>query len=156
MQVAVSSAYFSIYTFDDPFSEERNHTLIQRIIEAIVTITTLWFLFIECLELSAEKLHHFSSLTTFIDFTSIMTNLLIVVNEILERSLIDPELKPYIVAYAVFSLWFRAFYWMRVFGRPAFFILLIKRTLYGILPFMMLVVIILLLFANVLYIFDLA
>ena len=58
------------------------------------------------------------------------------------------------MAYAVFCLWFRAFYWMRVFERPAFFILLIKRTFFGIIPFMILLFIILFLSTNVLYIFN--
>ena len=43
---------------------------------------------------------------------------------------------------------------MRVFERPAFFILLIKRTLFGIIPFMILLFIILTLFTNILFIFN--
>ena len=43
---------------------------------------------------------------------------------------------------------------MRVFERPAFFILLIKRTLFGIIPFMILLFIILGLFTNMLFVFN--
>ena len=43
---------------------------------------------------------------------------------------------------------------MRIFNQPAFFILLIKRTIFGILPFMLLIFIIIGLFTNALYVLN--
>ena len=76
------------------------------------------------------------------------------INELNERETIKYEYTPLIVAYAIFCLWYRAFYWMRVFERPAFFILLIKRTFFGIIPFMILLFIILGMFTNMLFVFN--
>ena len=43
---------------------------------------------------------------------------------------------------------------MRIFNRPAFFILLIRRTIFGILPFMLLLFIIIGLFTNTFYVLN--
>ena len=88
------------------------------------------------------------------DYTSIGTTFVILANEIFKRDLLSAGLKTFIVAYTIACLWLKAFYWMRVFERPAFFVLLIKETLIGILPFMILLFIVLVLFANILYIYD--
>ena len=104
--------------------------------------------------------------------TSILVNFIILANEISGRYIFDPNvnifdeitgerktntiLYSFMIACAVACLWYRAFYWMRVFERPAFFILLIKETLIGILPFLTLIGIILVLFSNVIYVFNMS
>ena len=45
---------------------------------------------------------------------------------------------------------------MRVFEKPAFFVLLIKETMFGIIPFMVLLIIIMTLFTNVIYVFNMS
>ena len=45
---------------------------------------------------------------------------------------------------------------MRVFESSAFFIILIKKTLNGIVPFMMLCIVVIVLFANMLYIYNIS
>ena len=69
--------------------------------------------------------------------TSIVANFTIIGNELCEEFLgtgfLNNGLKTFVVAVAVICLWFKGFYWMRVFEQPAFFMLLIKRTLTDIL-----------------------
>ena len=71
-----------------------------------------------------------------------------------EREFLSTGFETFAVAYTIACLWIKAFYWMRVFERPAFFVLLIKETLIGIIPFMILLLIVLVLFANILYIYN--
>ena len=92
--------------------------------------------------------------TNFYDLVSIIANYAILVNEILERKLFSIISTPYIVAVAVLLIWLRFFYWLRVFERPAFFIHLITETIYGTFSFLFLMTVLLLLFANVLYVFN--
>ena len=90
------------------------------------------------------------------DYTSILMNILIVINEIFDRKILNPKLKMFMIVIALTCLWLRAFYWMRVFEMPAFYILLIKETLIDILPFMLLITMILMLFTNVLYVLNMS
>ena len=120
---------------------------------------SLYFLFIECLQFKelynrGEWQHYFLSLTNFVDYSSVIINFAIISNEALERRFFSSNELPSIVAYAVFCLWFRAFYWMRIFEGSAFFIILIKKTLIGIVPFLILCIVVVVLFANILYIFN--
>lgn len=88
------------------------------------------------------------------DITSICTNYLIVLDEAKNREVFDSEVKTLIVAIAILCLWFRLFYWMRIFEKPAYFILMISKTLSHIVSFLILLAIILLLFANMLYVIN--
>ena len=83
-----------------------------------------------------------------------IANFAVLYNELKNREIFSYEVKFILVAYAVLYQWYSTFYWMRVFKRPAFFILLIKRTFWGIIPFMVLLFIILGLFTNILYLFN--
>ena len=85
---------------------------------------------------------------------SITSNLVILTNEFFERKFFSIISTPYIVAVAILMIWWRFYYWLRVFERPAFFIHLIEETGYGTLPFLFLMAVLLLLFANVLYVFN--
>ena len=100
------------------------------------------------------RIKYFYSSTNLIDISGICANYVIVFNEIFGREFFSNDFKTYLIVLAVFCLWFRAFYWMRVFERPALLILLIRRTLTHILPFMVLLFIILLLFTNMLYVLN--
>ena len=55
---------------------------------------------------------------------------------------------------AIAFIWYRNFYWMRLFEEPAFFMGLVMKTLYGIIPFTIFLVMLLMAFSNVLYIVD--
>ena len=155
IQIATSLFYFSLYVL----REDQEISWMNYLLQVIVIIMSLYFLFIECLQFKdfherGKRRHYFYSFTNFVDYTSVFTNLAIILNENLKRQLIGIKTLPYFVSYAVFCLWFRAFYWMRVFESSAFFIILIKKTLSGIRPFLILCIVIVVLFANILYIFN--
>ena len=135
-------------------------TIVDTILAASVALLTTYFFFIDIHQLWSLNISYFYSIANIVDITSFMTIFAIIGNEMseeyLDKSFISGEIKPFVVAAAVCSLWFKAFDWMRVFRQPAFFILLIRQTLYDILSFLLLVAIIIMFFANWLYIFNMS
>ena len=59
-----------------------------------------------------------------------------------------------LVTLAVFLMWIKAFYWMRLFGSTSFYIKLIRETLYDIRYFLILFIAILMSFGNCLLIMN--
>ena len=59
-----------------------------------------------------------------------------------------------LVTSAVFIMWIKAFYWMRLFGSTSFYIKLIRETLYDIRYFLILFVAILMSFGNCLLVMN--
>ena len=55
---------------------------------------------------------------------------------------------------AVIFVWYKVFYWMRLFTNTAFFINLLTKTLKGIIPFTVMLLILLMMFSNVLFILN--
>lgn len=66
------------------------------------------------------------------------------------------EVKPYLLSVCMFLLWYRSFYWMRVFEKPAFYILLIQETINDILPFIFLCILALVGFSNLIHVFKIS
>ena len=54
----------------------------------------------------------------------------------------------------VFAVWYKIFYWMRLFEEPAFFMNLLYKTLFGIVPFTFMSLILLLMYSNMIYIMN--
>ena len=152
LQVASSVTYFNFIALN----ENPDRTFFYWLLEFIVLLTTIYFLVIEFFQMKTQKLKYLYGTTNIIDYSQIVTNILIVINEIKDRNLFSQDAKSYIIAGAVLCLWIRTFYWMRVFKRPAFFILLIKKTLSGIGPFLTLLGIIIVLFSNILFVLNVA
>ena len=149
----MSLVYFSLYAL----REDPEISWINFLLQVIVTIMSLYFMFIEYLQFKHfEEKRHYLSFTNLVDFTSVIVNLVIVLNEAFARQLISAIALPSFVACAVFCLWFRAFYWSRVFESFAFYYILIKKTLTDIIPFMMLCILVIALFANMLYIYNIS
>ena len=95
-----------------------------------------------------------SSLTNFIEGFSALLNIFLVLNEIFERQLVEDSQLKFFALLAIAFIWYRNFYWMRLFEEPAFFMGLVMKTLYGIIPFTIFLVMLLMAFSNVLYIVD--
>ena len=57
--------------------------------------------------------------------------------------------------FALAFVWYKVFYWMRLFKDPAFFMNLLTRTLGDIVPFMLMISILIMMFSNVIYILNL-
>ena len=74
------------------------------------------------------------------------------VKEELEKS--KKEVNRGIAAFGVVLMWFKAFYWLRIFTGTSFYVRLIRDTLYDIRNFIILFILILLTFANALLILN--
>ena len=95
-----------------------------------------------------------SSLTNVIESSSSVFNIFIVLNETFGRQFVDESMLRTYALLAIAFVWYRNFYWMRLFEAPAFFMNLVIRTLYGIIPFTIFLVMLLMALSNVLYIVD--
>ena len=100
-----------------------------------------------------KLLVHFSELTNFFEFSSATLNIFLIVNEWTGRSLTrtDDGLKFFAVL-DIFLVWYKAFYWMRLFTKPAFFMNLLSKTLKGISSFTLMLAILIGMMSNVIYI----
>ena len=95
-----------------------------------------------------------SSLTNFIEGASALLNIFLVLNETFGRQLVEDSQMKFFALLAIAFIWYRNFYWMRLFENPAFFMGLVIKTLYGIIPFTIFLVMLLMAFSNILYIVD--
>jgi hypothetical protein len=95
-----------------------------------------------------------SSLTNAVESCSATLNIFLVLNETFGRQFVDESSLRTFALLAIVFVWYRNFYWMRLFEAPAFFMNLVMRTLYGIIPFTIFLVMLLMALSNVLYIVD--
>ena len=114
-------------------SENHEQTTTSRILGIVIIIVTLYFLFIEIMQFSVKLQYYLWNVINYFDIASIVTNLMIVLNEMNERKYLSTgfpdhniDHKTLVMALAFISMWIRAFYWMRNFGTTAFFIFLLK------------------------------
>ena len=94
-------------------------------------------------------------LTNIIDLTSSTLNCALVLNELLDHFILDHEFLKVCTMFALAFVWYKVFYWMRLFKDPAFFMNLLTRTLRDIVPFMLMISILIMMFSNVIYILNL-
>ena len=104
--------------------------------------------------LVARLMKYYGTLTNFIESMSAGLNIFIVLNETFGRQFVDESMLRTYALLAIAFVWYRNFYWMRLFEAPAFFMNLVIRTLYGIIPFTIFLVMLLMALSNVLYIVD--
>lgn len=90
-----------------------------------------------------------------IDLISSALNFLLVLNEYLDHSILDHEYLKVCSVFAVAFVWYKIFYWMRLFKDPAFFMNLLKKTLRDIVPFTIMISILIMMFSNIIYILNL-
>ena len=93
-------------------------------------------------------------LTNMIDVLSGILNIVLVVNEISSYAILSFELTKFSAMLAVFFVWYKVFYWMRLFTKPAFFMNLLNKTFEGIMSFVLMLMILLMMLSNVLYILN--
>ena len=89
-----------------------------------------------------------------IDLVSSILNFLLILNELLDHSILDHEYLKFCAVLAVTFVWYKVFYWMRLFKNPAFFSNLLKKTLGDIVPFLLMISILMMLFSNIIYILN--
>ena len=125
--------------------------------DAPIIILTLYFLGLEVLQLYNPQQTLFKyllDLTNFIDIFSGILNIVLVLNEISNYSVLGFDLTKLFAMLAIFFVWYKVFYWMRLFTKPAFFMNLLSKTFGGMMSFVLMLMILLLMLSNVLYILN--
>lgn len=102
---------------------------------------------------------YFSDAWNCLDFVSLSLNFsflfIATICQVLETWAISKENIRLIGAYACFFMWCKMFYWMRLFESTAYYVKLIQQTITDCLTFMLMILIILLAFANFFLIINL-
>ena len=151
-QSASCFIYFSFYLQHEEFE----FSVTGLILQLCIVLTTIYFVYLESLQVSdSGAKDYFLDLTNMIDIISSILNFVLVLNECLNHALIDSTALKFCSMLAVIFVWYKTFYWMRLFKEPAFFMNLLTKTLTDILPFMLMLSILTMLFSNVLYILNL-
>lgn len=121
--------------------------------EGLIFITTVWFLYIECLQIKQYKCssRYWLDLTNFVDLLSSILNISLI---LLNWTGSENELIKVGAMIAVFFVWYKTFYWMRLYKQQAFLMNLLMKTLDAIVPFTIMSVILLMMFSNMLYIIN--
>jgi len=106
-----------------------------------------------------DGLDYFGDPWNWLDFSSLTLNLtfltIATMSQVLESWFVDKYTMRTIGAYACFLMWLKMFYWMSLFESTAYYVKLIKQTIADCMTFMLMILIILLAFANFFLIINL-
>lgn len=106
----------------------------------------------------ADGLEYFSDYWNCIDATSLSINTIFLtmctLSFAFENELFKVETVRTFGAFSCFFMWIKVFYWMRLFSSLAYYVKLIQQTISDSLQFMLMVLIIILSFANFFYVID--
>ena len=93
------------------------------------------------------------NLTNLLEIVSAALNIVLVVNELADRRLLTSDNSLRLCAWTAIALvYFKFFYWMRLFERHAFFIALLTKTLQGIVSFIWMLIILICMITNMFYV----
>lgn len=147
-------------TFSEVRQSEYEYTKLQTHLNLVLAIG-LWTFFssIELPQLFSDPVDYFSDIWNWIDTVSIVFNgifLTICTTCIYTESteIFGLEILRSYGAFACFFMWIKVFYWMRLFSSLAYFVKLIMQTFADSIPFMVMVVIIVVAFANYFYVIQ--
>ena len=114
---------------------------------------------LEMSSLIEDGMDYFSDAWNCLDFTSLTLNFsflfMATICQVFEIWAISKEDIRMIGAYACFLMWCKMFYWMRLFESTAYYVKLIQQTIADCMTFMLMILIILLAFANFFLIINL-
>ena len=97
-----------------------------------------------------QGLIYFKSLTNWLDMASSLINMIILIGNMI----FEYQPSETLVVIGVALMWFKAFYWMRLFKPTAFFMNLLASTFVDIAEFIVMMVILIFAAANLFYIFN--
>ena len=120
----------------------------------VVAVSTGYFVWLEVLQIQ-DNTRYFCELTNYVDISSAVMTYFLLCFSTNEEGWYNFETQQKIAAIAVTMVWYKAFYWMRLFDTTAFFINLLNATFAGITAFMIMVVLLLFGVSNVMYILNL-
>jgi hypothetical protein len=125
---------------------------------AIATSLMICFGSLEMKQMIADGIDYFADYWNCIDATSLTINFsflsMISYNCAGEFEVFDVQLIRTYGAFACFFMWIKVFYWMRLFSALAYYVKLIQQTISDSMNFMLMVLIIILSFANFYYVID--
>lgn len=145
----VTQVFLSTYTLSgiDPSSS----VLLPYLMTLIIFLGVIFFLFFEMIVALRSGLEYFSDPFNYIDLSSFALNIILVIDTHRHGygSKVSETIRA-ITSLAVILMWFKVFYWMRLFDSTSFYVKLIRETVYDIRYFLILFIVILLTFANAL------
>lgn len=146
--------YFSYFMqLDDPSSLEGIGKALTAI---LIVITTGYFEYLEYLQVEDKgSSQYFSELTNYVDNGSAILNLFLIVWPTNEDSFYNFSMQQKLAAVAISFVWYKTFYWMRLFDSTAFFINLLTATFTDIQAFVIMMLLLILGVSNVMLILNL-
>ena len=118
----------------------------------LVIVNMLLFEAIECCQLRALGFReYFSDFWNILDQLSFFTNATTLLVHTIDA---DASLQKTIAAIAIFLLYVKFFYWLRLFDHTAAFIRMLKEIIVDIVPFLTFLVICIAMFSNTMLLFD--
>jgi hypothetical protein len=123
-------------------------------------ISLLWFCFagLEARQLYLLRTSYIQDFWNWLDLASLILNALFVVqlniDLVTQRAVVGAVWIRTVGAVCCFLLWIKMFYWMRLFRESSHFIVLISTTLYDIRVFVVMLLIIIVAFANLFFVIN--
>ena len=135
--------------------EPDNTGIFLNVCRVCVYVTTFYFAYLEFLQMKSNR-HYFFELTNWIDIGSaILNTVLMIKHDFFFHSWYGFSTQKHWATLAIALVWYKAFYWMRLFTETAFFINLLTKTLSGISAFSLMTFILLMGIANIMYVLNL-
>ena len=125
--------------------------------KTFVYVTSAYFAYLEWLQILDKTDTYFFEFTNWTQLVSpALYIVLILKNDFFDDQWYDFQTQKDLAAIAIIFVWYNVFYWMRLFDATAFFINLLEETFVGIKGFLKMMLILILAFANIVYIINLA
>lgn len=153
--------YFSTKLHEDLNGRDNAHFFY----EFFILLLTFYFIFHEILQLiefkrkdkgiwgiTSQNLYERLTITNVMEISSAFLNLLLIVNEWTDRRITNGDWHRLFVLIAIGLVWFKAFYWMRLFEKHAFFMNLLYKTFQGIRSFVLMLAILIGCASNMIYV----
>ena len=125
------------------------------IFEIFILLLSCYFIMHELLQMkgiSGGIFVYLFDLTNLLELLSSGMNIFLIFNEWTSRKLTDTKWLRLCTVVAIGLVWYKAFYFMRLFEKHAFFMNLLKQTLQDIVSFMLMLVILIGAASNMIYV----
>ena len=128
------------------------------VLTSLATSLMICFGSLEMKQMWADGLEYFSDYWNCIDACSLTLNSIFLsmctICFVSEAEIFKLEVMRTFGAFSCFFMWIKVFYWMRLFSSLAYYVKLIQQTISDSLQFMLMVLIIILSFANFFFVID--
>lgn len=127
----------------------------EKALRYIILTLIAYFFFFEMVCIMRDGLDYLTDIFNWMDNIAFILNIYMIYATVYIAP--DPTARTEVRAMAALTvvfMWFKAFYWLRIFSGTSFYVRLIRDTLYDIRYFMILFILILLTFANAIMILN--